>query len=98
MADANHKPRRARAKPPTMFSMVLEEAPDVGKEKKPSKRPAFPWMQIADSMLERLGFLPGQHVMFSIDHSFGHIVISPDRSYMIEGRPMTEEEIEAMER
>jgi hypothetical protein len=98
MANANHKRRRTRAEPPTHLSITLGEAPATDTPHRPGKRPAFPWMQIADSMLERLGFLPGQHVLFCIDHSFGHITISPDRNYMIEGRPMTEEEIEALGR
>ncbi|MBB5448455.1 MULTISPECIES: hypothetical protein [unclassified Paraburkholderia] len=49
--------------------------------------------QITDALLEHLDFLPGQHVMFSVDHRFGHVIITPDRSYTVAGRPMTETEI-----
>ncbi|MGF6805644.1 hypothetical protein OKW30_000770 [Paraburkholderia sp. Clong3] len=56
-------------------------------------RLAFPWMQIADALLEQVGFLPGQRVMLSVDHRFGEITISLDRNYTIAGKQMTEQEI-----
>ncbi|WP_454871578.1 hypothetical protein [Paraburkholderia xenovorans] len=59
-------------------------------------RSVFPWMQITDRLLEHAGFLPGQQVMFSVDHRYGHITITPDYDYRIAGRYMTAPEAEAM--
>jgi hypothetical protein len=53
-------------------------------------------MQITDRLLEHAGFLPGQQVMFSVDHRYGHITITPDYDYRIAGRYMTAPEAEAM--
>ena len=95
MADANLKPRRTRSEPATHISVVLEEAPPTGSTQQQGKRPAFPWMQITDAMLERAGFLPGQQVLFSVDHRCGHITITPDYDYRIAGRYMTATEAKA---
>lgn len=46
-------------------------------------------MLVTDTMLERIGFLPGHRVMLSIDHTYGRITISPDRDYTIAGRQMS---------
>ncbi len=91
MADANLKPRRTHAKPPTNISVALEAAPDTGNPQEQRTRVAFPWMQVTDALLERIGFLPGQRVMFSVDHRLGHITISLDRNYTIAGKPMTQQ-------
>ncbi len=53
-------------------------------------------MQIADDLLERAGFLPGEQVMFSVDHRSGRITITPDYDYRVAGRYMTGPEVEAM--
>lgn len=94
MATAHLKPRRARAVPPTRISVPLEEASPTGSIQQQGKRPAFPWMRIADAMLERVSFLPGQQVLFSIDHRYGHITITPDHDYMIGNRYLTGPEAE----
>ncbi len=94
MATANLRPRRARAEPQTRISVALEEASPTGSIEEQGKRPAFPWMQITDAMLERVGFLPGQQVLFSIDDRYGHITITPDHDYMIGNRYLTGPEAE----
>jgi toxic protein SymE len=91
MADANLKPRRARDEPPTFISAALERAPATASPQEQHRRLAFPWMQVTDALLERIGFLPGQRVMFSVDHRLGHITISLDRNYTIAGKPMTQQ-------
>lgn len=96
MANTNLKPRRARAKPDTRISVALEEAPATGSPHEQGKRPAFPWMQIIDALLEQVGFLPGQQVLFSVDHRFGHVTITPDYDYRVAGRYMTAPETKAM--
>jgi hypothetical protein len=53
-------------------------------------------MQITDTLLQQVGFLPGQQVMFSVDHRSGHITITPDYDYRVAGRYMNELEVEAM--
>ncbi|CAD6548919.1 hypothetical protein [Paraburkholderia metrosideri] len=93
MADANLKPRRARDEHATRISVELEQAPATDCPQEQHRRLAFPWRQIADSLLERAGFRPGQRVMFSVDHRFGHIIIAPDRNYTIAGRQMTPQQI-----
>ena len=92
MADANLKPRRARDEHVTRISVALEA--DYTHEH--DKRPAFPWMQITDTLLEQAGFLPGHQVMFSVDHRCGHIIITPDYDYRVAGRYMTGPEVDAM--
>jgi hypothetical protein len=37
---------------------------------------------------ERVGFLPGEQVMFSVDHRFGHVTITPEYGYRVAGRYM----------
>jgi toxic protein SymE len=46
-----------------------------------------------NSLLEQVGFLPGQRVMLSVDHRFGKITLSLDRDYTIACRPMTQKQI-----
>ncbi len=53
-------------------------------------------MRITDALLEQAGFLPGQQVLFSVDHRCGHITITPDYDYRIASRYMTGQEAEAM--
>ena len=38
----------------------------------------IPWMQVADNLLERLGFKPAEHVYFSVNHHSRQICISAD--------------------
>jgi hypothetical protein len=45
-------------------------------------------MLITDDLLAQAGFLPGQHVFFSIDHRLCRIAITPDHQYMIAGAPV----------
>jgi hypothetical protein len=85
------KLRCVRDKHVTRISVALE----VDHTHKHDRRTAFPWMQITDAMLERAGFLPGQQVLFSVDHRCGHITITPDYDYRIAGRYMTVPEAEA---
>jgi len=92
MANANLKPRRARDEHVTRISAALE----ADSTHPHDKRLAFPWMQITDKLLEQAGFLPGHQVMFSVDHRFGRITITPDYDYRVAGRYMTEPEVEAM--
>ena len=47
-------------------------------------------------MLKHAGSLPGQQVVFSVDHRYGHITITPDYDYRIVGRYMTAPETETM--
>ncbi|MFM0235585.1 hypothetical protein [Paraburkholderia sediminicola] len=96
MANANLKPRRICDEHVTRISVALEEATSTGHTTEHRKRPVFPWRQITDTLLEQAGFLPGQQVMFSIDHRFGHITITPDHDYRVAGRYMTGPEAEAM--
>jgi hypothetical protein len=53
-------------------------------------------MRITDAMLKHAGSLPGQQVVFSVDHRYGHITITPDYDYRIVGRYMTAPETETM--
>jgi hypothetical protein len=96
MANANHKPRRACAGQTTRISVALEETPYTDSQQEKRIGVAFPWMRVTDALLEQAGFLPGQHVMFSVDHRFGHITITPDYDYRVASRYMTESETEAM--
>ncbi|WP_429409538.1 hypothetical protein [Paraburkholderia sp. GAS82] len=72
---------------------ALERAPATACAQQQARRLAFPWMLVTDALLERIGFLPGQRVMFSVDHRLGHITISLDRNYTIAGKPMTQKQI-----
>ena len=90
MANANLRPRRTCDECVTRISAALEEAPATDNRQEYGKRLAFPWMQITDAMLEHAGFLPGQQVMFSVDHRVGHITITPDHDYRVAGRYMAE--------
>jgi toxic protein SymE len=45
-------------------------------------------MQITERLLAHAGFLPGQHVLFSVDYRNSRITITPDHSYMIAGVPV----------
>ncbi|WJF90293.1 hypothetical protein QS306_00970 [Paraburkholderia bonniea] len=96
MADADLKPPRTRSDHVTRLSVSLEHAPAAHRTSKPGNRPVVPWMQITDALLEQAGFLPGQQVMFSVDHRYGHITITPDHDYRIAGCYMTEPETTAM--
>ncbi|WP_153100234.1 hypothetical protein [Paraburkholderia hayleyella] len=88
MADADLKPRRTRKEHVTCLSVALEQVPATRHTEEHGKRAAFPWMQIADDLLERLGFMPGQQVLFCADHRGGCISISPDHDYRIAGHYM----------
>ena len=35
----------------------------------------IPWMQVTDALLGHLGFMPGEHVHFSVDYVKRHIFI-----------------------
>jgi len=93
MANINLKPRRTRAEPPTNISATLERAPATDSLQQQARRVAFPWMLVTDTLLERIGFRPGQQVMLSVDHRYGKITISLDHDYTIAGRPMTQKQI-----
>lgn len=94
--NANLKPRRARDEHVTRISVALEEVPATAKLEKQGKQLAFPSMQVIDAMLEYMDFLPGQQVLFSIDHRRGHITITPDYDYRVAGRYMSAPETEPM--
>ncbi|WP_454825070.1 hypothetical protein [Paraburkholderia xenovorans] len=70
--------------------------PATARLEKQDKQLAFPSMQVIDAMLEYMDFLPGQQILFSIDHRCGHITITPDYDYRVAGRYMTAAEAEAM--
>jgi toxic protein SymE len=93
MANANLKPRRARGEHSTRISVVLEHASEPHGPQEQQRRVAFPWMQVADALLEHAGFRPGQPVLFSVDYRFGQIMIGADKDYTIAGRQMTQSEI-----
>lgn len=94
MANANLKPRPRVKEHDIRIPVVLRDSPEPSHAAaSDAKRPFFPWMQITDALLERLGFLPGQHVMFSVDHNYGQITISLDRDYTIAGKQMTQQQI-----
>ncbi|OAJ53704.1 hypothetical protein A6V36_35705 [Paraburkholderia ginsengiterrae] len=98
MANTNLKPRRARVEECTRISVALEQAPASNDPQEQRKRVTFPWMQVTDDMLEQLGFLPGERVMFSIDHRHAQILITLDRDYTIGGKPMTPEQLRKRDR
>ncbi|MBU9163594.1 hypothetical protein [Burkholderia multivorans] len=99
MADANLKPRRSRAKSVERvddFPFVLEEAPYDGFTSRflPDRnRPAFPWQSAVDRLLATAGFVPGNHVLLSVNYRSQQLTISPDHHYRIANREMTEQEI-----
>ncbi|HEY1999192.1 hypothetical protein [Paraburkholderia sp.] len=74
----------------------ISVALEAGHTREHGRHTAFPWMQIADDLLERAGFLPGEQVMLSVDHRSGRITNTPDYDYRVAGRYMTEPEAEAM--
>jgi len=80
MAKANLK---ARCKPTASIyiPVVLDKAPDN------PQQPAFPWMKIANSYLESAGFLPGEHVLFSVNYIRKQITISVDYDHTRAGIP-----------
>ena len=92
MAKANTKPPRGYFNPPIEISAILQKT--AKDNAPPQQRPAFAWMQITDAFLERLGYLPGQHVLFSVDHRSRQIIIGLDHHDTIAGQPMTEQAIE----
>ncbi|HEX7682534.1 MAG TPA: hypothetical protein VF446_03190 [Trinickia sp.] len=84
MANANLKPRRSRAQS-IQHVAALQDARTCDSTLAQARRIAFPWMQITDDLLAHAGFLPGQHVLFSVDYRVGRISITPDHHYMIAG-------------
>ncbi|WP_143286679.1 hypothetical protein [Burkholderia ubonensis] len=95
MADANLKPRRSRAKSVERvdyFPFVLEEAPYDGFTSQflpdHHKRPAFPWQRAVDRLLATAGFVPGSHVLLSLNYRSQQLTISPDSNYRIANREM----------
>ena len=88
MADANLKPRRSRAPSVQHVSAVLRDASANDSTITQGRHIAFPWMQITEHLLAHAGFLPGQHVLFSVDYRHSRITITPDHHYMIAGVPV----------
>lgn len=76
---------------------VLEEAPYDGFTSRflPDRnRPAFPWQSAVDRLPATAGFVPGNHVLLSVDYRSRQLTISLDHNYRIAGREMTEQEIQ----
>lgn len=88
MAVANLKPRRPRAPSVQHIPAVLRGASANDSTLTQATRIAFPWMQVADHLRAHAGFLPGQHVLFSVDYRNARITITPDHSHMIAGVPV----------
>ncbi|MGU7785230.1 hypothetical protein [Burkholderia sp. PU8-34] len=77
---------------------MLEEAPYDGFTSQflPDRnRPAFPWQSVVDRLLATTGFVPGNHVLLSVNYRSQQLTISPDHNYRIGNREMTEQEIQA---
>ena len=68
MAVANLKPRRPSAPCVQHISAVLRDASANDSTLTQATRIAFPWTQITKHLLAHPGFLPGQHVLFSVDY------------------------------
>lgn len=85
MANANLKPRRARGEQSASISVVLEHASETDSPQEQQRRVAFPWMQVADALLEHAGFRPGQAVFFRVDYRAGQIMIGADETTPLPG-------------
>lgn len=72
MAKANHKTRSAAVEEPIAFQVPLQSSAELPSG---SNKPFIPWMQVTDALLGHLGFMPGEHVHFSVDYTKRHIVI-----------------------
>ena len=72
MANANSKARASMDVWAPIQRITLQDKLDN------HGKPLFPWMQVADNLLERLGFKPGEHVYFSVNHQLKQICISAD--------------------
>jgi toxic protein SymE len=94
MAKRNLKPRPIRFNPTEQIRTKLEEKSDCKSEKEKVRHVAFPWMEVTDGMLERMGFFPGARVLFSADCVTRRIMIAADPVYTNAGKPMTEEELD----
>lgn len=57
-------------------------------------RPAFPWQIAVDRLLATAGFVPGNHVLLSVNYRSQQLTISPDHNYRIGNRKMIEQEIQ----
>ncbi|MBR8420874.1 hypothetical protein K6W24_28580, partial [Burkholderia dolosa] len=55
--------------------------------------PAFPWQSAVDRLLATAGFVPGNHVLLSVNYRSQQLTISSDHHYRIANREMTEQEI-----
>jgi toxic protein SymE len=94
MAKRNLRPPPIRFNATERIQTKLEEKPARKSAQQKARQVAFPWMEVTDAMLERMGFLPGARVLFSVDCVTRRIMIAADPAYTNAGKPMTDEELD----